>query len=336
MLNDLIFSIGISTFNRNQDLFRCLDSLSKQTYKDFSIVIANGGDVQGVERVVRNFKDLKIKIVTQARKGIVEARNLGWRHSEADVVCLIDDDLVVYPDWLAQVRETFLADSSIGGVSGPTLIPKDRQANRDLALFLNKFRNSRNIFLTPLRKVYLGIILENKFAEVGRILKSGAFTPGSNYESCLKLPGLVEVDYLEACYMCFRRQLLEDLNGFDYSYSGTGEWNEPDFSFRVRKRGFRLVFNPKAISEHHISQSGVYKARTNSYERSLNFLLFYFRWIKPDTWEKFFRFSVNLIFINLYWVYKFIESGNINWLDGIRGTAVGLTQWGLGERKFRT
>ena len=129
--------------------------------------------------------------------------------------------------------------------------------------------------------------------------------------------------------MCFRRQILQGLQGFDDSYTGTGEWNEPDFSFRVRRRGYRLVFNPRAITEHRISQSGVYQARTNSYERSLNFLLFYFRWIKPNTPDKFFRFSLNLAFINLYWVYKFIECGNVNWLDGIRGTLAGLIKWGF-------
>lgn len=326
MLETLTFSVAVSTFNRNEDLLRCLDALSKQTYRDFSIIIANGGDYLGVKQVVDKFSSLRVKIVNQERKGIVEARNLGWWHSQADVVCFIDDDLVVSPDWLKCVRNTFLSVEKIGGVSGPTIVPKDRLGNRDFALFLGKFTNPQNIFFKVFGKLYIKIILENRITEVGKILKSGAFTPGSNYEACLNLPEPVEVDYLEACHMCFRRFLLEKIGGFDYAYIGTGEWNEPDFSFKVRQKGFRLVFDPKAVTYHYISQGGVFKARTNSYERSKNFIFFYMRWVKPNTLEKFMRFGLNLLFINAYWCYKFLLSHNPDWLGGITGTFAGLKE----------
>ena len=123
MLNSLNFTVAISTFNRNEDLERCLEALKTQTYPDFDIVISNGGEHQGVKQVAEKFKGLKIKIVNQERKGIVEGRNLGWRNSRGDIVCLIDDDLVVLPDWLVNIRSTFLSDERIGGVSGPTIIP---------------------------------------------------------------------------------------------------------------------------------------------------------------------------------------------------------------------
>lgn len=136
--------------------------------------------------------------------------------------------------------------------------------------------------------------------------------------------GLTDVDYLEACHMCFRRKVLEELEGFDYIYEGTGEWNEPDFSFKVRAKGYRLVFNPQAVTYHYISQGGVFRARTNSYERSKNFIFFYMRWIKPDSPEKILRFGANLLFINAYWCYKFLQTGNPDWLKGIPGTLDGL------------
>ncbi|MCX5713415.1 MAG: glycosyltransferase [Candidatus Omnitrophica bacterium] len=324
MLDSPTFSVATFTFNRNEDLNRCLEALSRQTYSDFSIVVVNGGDLEGVQREVNKFPGLRVKIINQDRKGLVEARNLGWIHSKADIVCLIDDDLVVAPDWLENIRDTFLSDEHIGGVSGPTLIPPERQNNRDLALFLGEFSKGGNILFWLVGKLYLSLVLENKTRQVGMILRSGAFTPGSNYSFCTELPGIREVDYLEACHMCFRRNLLEELGGFDYQYTGTSEWSEPDFSFRVRKNGRRLVFNPRALTWHYISQGGVFKARTNSYERSRNFILFYMRWVKPDSPQKILRFSTNLIFINMYWVYKFLQTHNPDWLKGIAGTFDGL------------
>lgn len=329
MLNQLTFSVVVSTFNRNEDLRRCLEALNKQTYKDFEVVVSNGGDYAGVKNVMEQFGDLRINVVNQQRKGLAEGRNLGWRNTRSDIICFIDDDLIVSAQWLENIRETFLSDEKIGGVSGPTIIPDDRQKSRDLALFLERFKTSGNIFLRFLGKLYLAIILENKIKDVGKILKSGAFTPGSNYKDCLNLSNVVGVDYLEACHMCFRRRLLKDLNGFDYIYEGTGEWQEPDFAFKVRAKGYRLVFNPKAVTYHYISQGGVFKARTNSYERSKNFIFFYMRWIKLNSLEKIFRFGANLIFINLYWCYKFFQSKNPDWLRGIWGTFVGFKEAGL-------
>ncbi|MEK6727448.1 MAG: glycosyltransferase [Candidatus Omnitrophota bacterium] len=326
MLKTSTFTVAISTFNRNADLQRCLESLKEQSHPDFDIVISNGGDYEGVKKIVDNFKGLRIRIVNQQRKGIVEGRNLGWIHSFSDVVCFIDDDLVVSPEWFFNIRQTFLSDERIGGVSGPTIIPEERQKNRDLALFIEGFKKSGNIFLRLIGKIYFGLILENKVNEVGRILKSGAFTPGSNYKSCLNILRPIDVDYLEACHMCFRRRLLQELKGFDYIYKGTGEWNEPDFSFKVRNEGYRLVFNPKAVTYHYISQGGVFKARTNSFERSENFIFFYMRWVKPNSFEKALRFTCNLLFINLYWCYKFFQSRNPDWLKGIAGTFVGLME----------
>lgn len=326
MSEELSFSVAVSTYNRNDDLRRCLDSLSEQTFDDFEIVVSNGGDYSGVKSVADNFKNLRIKIVNQERKGVVEARNLGWRNSSSDIVCFIDDDLVVSGHWLENIRQAFLLDKNIGGVSGPTIVPKERLKNRDFALFLNEFAKTKNILLRLFGKVYTKLILEDKVSDVGRILKSGAFTPGSNFETCLNLNGIIDVDYLEACHMCFRRKLFEDLGGFDYIYEGTGEWNEPDFSFRVRRNGYRLIFNPKALTYHNISQAGVFKARTNSYERSKNFIFFYMRWVKPNTQEKFFRFSANLLIINLYWCYKFFQTKNPDWLKGINGTFTGLME----------
>lgn len=324
MLDNPTVSVAVFTFNRNDDLERCLEALGKQTYVDFDIIVVNGGQCEGVKKVVDLFPTLRVRIVNQERKGLVEARNLGWIHSRADIACLIDDDLKVAPDWLENVRACFLQDENIGGVSGPTIIPQDCLKNRDLASFLGGSLEGANLVFRMISKLYISLVLENKTSQVGRILKSGAFTPGSNFISCLSLTGIEEVDYLEACHMCFRRRLLEELGGFDYGYTGTSEWSEPDFSFRVRKHGWKLVFNPKAVTYHYISQGGVFKARTNSYERSRNFILFYLRWIKPDNPEKILRFGINLFFINAYWCYKFLQSANPDWLRGVVGTLDGL------------
>lgn len=324
MDNKNSITVSINTFNRPEALAECLNSLSKQTNKDFEVIVVNGGERSTVDKVINELNlPFRLKVVQQSRKGLVEARNLCWKESRSEIVCIIDDDLVVSEDWINEIEKTFALDKNIGGVTGPTIISKEEIANRDALSFIDKFEKS-GFFWRIIGKFYLGFILEGRARDVGRILDSGTFTLGSNYPESLKMGSLINVDYLEACHMCLRRQLIEKVGGFDYCYTGTSEWSEPDLTFKIKRLGYRLVFNPKAVTEHRVSKQGVFKARTYAFERSVNFINFYFRNIKPNTLCKFVKFHSYLLFMNCYWIYKAITHRNLSWLSGICGTFIGL------------
>lgn len=321
--NDSI-TVSINSFNRPQALTECLQSLSNQSIKDFEVLIVNGGEKFVVDEVLDNLSlPFRVRVIQQVKKGLVEARNLCWKEAKSDIVCIIDDDLVVSRDWIKEIKDTFSQDEKIGGVSGPTIISQDEIANRDALSFIEKFEKG-NFFWRAVGKFYLDFLLEGKVMDVGRILDCGTFTLGSNYPDCLRKHWLIDVDYLEACHMCFRRELVEQVGGFDYIFTGTSEWSEPDLSFRIRRLGYRLAFNPKAVTEHKVSKQGVFKARTYAFERSVNFINFYYRNIKPDTWQKLTRFHAYLFFMDCYWFYKAIRHKNLNWLTGIYGKFYGL------------
>ncbi len=57
-----------------------------------------------------------------------------------------------------------------------------------------------------------------------------------------------DVPFLFGVCSSFRRQFLKELGGFDPFFRISGE--DMDFSFRARKAGFRLVYNPKALVFH--------------------------------------------------------------------------------------
>jgi GT2 family glycosyltransferase len=320
VIKNYSFTVAVTTFNRPDSLSDCLEALNVQTSRDFDVLVVNGGE--GIDKIINSLSlSFKIKIINQQRKGLVEARNLCWKETNSDIVCIIDDDLIVSENWMEEIKKTFMIDERIGGVTGPTIIKGD--GNRDAISFVGKFKNG-NLFWRLIGRFYLDFILEGKADEIGKILDCGTFTLGSNFSDCLKRDELIEVDYLEACHMCFKRKLIEDSGGFDYRYTGTGEWSEPDLAFKIRKIGHRLIFNPKAATEHRVSVQGVFKARTYAFERSINFINFYFNNIKPKSISKFIRFYFYLLFMNCYWIYKAIQLMNISWLSGLAGTANGL------------
>lgn len=322
-------SIVIPTSNRGMDLKRCIDSLVAQTYKNFEIIVADDNSTDGTKELVERYSiKYPVRFVIRKKKGLVFARNLGWQIANGDIVTYVDDDIVASPTWLQEIVNTFRLSNKIGGVAGPTIIPEDKKRYRDLLHFYKKFREESAIHWRLFKKIYENVFLEGKPLDVGRIFRSGAFSLGSNFRGCLTLNEPVEVDYLEACNMSYRRSLIKEVGGFDDQYIETAEWNEPDLCFRMRKLGYKLIFNPKVIVEHHVSQSGVYKSRTHAYERSINFIHFYFKNIKPNTLDKTIRFSLYVMFMNAYWFYKFATTKNPSWLTGLIGTFSGLIRHG--------
>lgn len=314
-MDKIDISIVIPTLGRQDDLNKCLDSLSKQKLLNFEVIIVSD-KISAIESVINKYNNFSIITVEIESKGLTSSRNSGLAGATGRIVSFIDDDVVFYPAWSKELTASFDGAPDIGGVSGPTIIADELSANRDVLAFHNKIK--KNIFWKLIGKVYTSVILEGEPYAVGRIFKSGAFSIGSNYPQAINFDKDIEVDYLEACNMSFRKDILDRIGGFSTEYKGVGDWSEPDLAFRVRQAGFRLLFNPKVRVEHNISQKGVFQDRgKDSYQRMKNFLHFYFKWIKPNTPGKLFRFAANLVFLDMYWFYKFIQTRRSEWLGGI-------------------
>ncbi|MGI5828258.1 MAG: glycosyltransferase family 2 protein [Patescibacteria group bacterium] len=313
-------SIIVATCNREKSLKKCLASLSKQTKQNFEVIVIDGSSSNGTEQIVETYqKQFPVTLVFFQEPGLSRARDIGWRKAKGEFVAFIDDDVVVSSKWAESVVATLSKHPEVGGVSGPTIVPSNLLRNRDVFWFYN-----RTGMLKVLALLWNYLFLDNQPFAVGKICKSGAWTPGSNFKSCLSLKSLREVDYLEACNMTFQRNLVEKVGGFDLSFEGVGDWCEPDLAVRVKKLGYLLVFNPQARVDHHISRDGVFSRRNFAKARMENFYKFYFRHIfrlKPSYISK---LALYVLFLNIYWICKSICSRNISWLSGIVGSITGL------------
>jgi GT2 family glycosyltransferase len=66
-----------------------------------------------------------------------------------------------------------------------------------------------------------------------------------------------EVWTARGCHMSFRRSALEAVGGFDEGYvPWPASREETDLCFRLRQRGWRLLFEPRATVEHLMHASG--------------------------------------------------------------------------------
>lgn len=318
-------SIFIPTGNRAKSLDRVLTSLVRQTFKDFEIIIVNYKSTDGTDNIIKSYgKKLHIKSLPQKTKGLSKAANLALKVAKGKIFIRTDDDVVMSTSWLKSIHDTFESDKKIGGVTGPTVIPPVFRKNRDLFIIEERFKNGSATWRL-IGKLYFGFFMEGQPHKVSHWFDSGAFGLGSNFVESKK-EKLQEVTNLEACNFSVRTKLLRKIGGFDTFYAGVGEYHEPDAAFKIRELGYSLVFNPKVALNHCPSKQGFYNDRPESYSRMINFIVFYRRHIKLDSFRKFCRFIPYLVFQNCYYVYTAFKTRQIKQLGALPGTIMGFLQ----------
>lgn len=234
-------SVIIPSLNREESLRVTLESLWSQTNQAFEIIV-------------------------ERREGeLAFLRNKAARKAKGKIIVFIDDDVWCPAGWIDGIIRGF-KDKTYAGVSGPAVV-------------LARYRRQRDIFkFKAVKKIYDSFFCDGRSSLPGHISKAGAWTTGATENRC-RYEG--EVEFLEACNMAFRKDIFDELGGFDEGYKGIGDWSEPDLSFRIRRAGHKLWFTGDARLYHRPSQTGAYKKRLVRCNRMENYERFSRAWIEP-------------------------------------------------------
>ena len=97
-MNTVLVSVIIPTFKREKSLIRALDSLKKQTYKNFEVILVNDcvemewiDKVSAIADAYQNEINL-ILIHNQGTHGSSAARDIGINKAKGDYITFLDDD----------------------------------------------------------------------------------------------------------------------------------------------------------------------------------------------------------------------------------------------------
>lgn len=103
----MLFSIIIPLYNRPDEIKELLQSLSKQSYNDFEVVIVEDGSSVSSESIVQQFEDvLDIHYFSKVNEGQGFARNYGFERAKGDYFVVFDSDILVPEDYLQIVRRS--------------------------------------------------------------------------------------------------------------------------------------------------------------------------------------------------------------------------------------
>jgi glycosyltransferase involved in cell wall biosynthesis len=110
-----IISIIIPAHNEERYLGRTLETLERQNYPEFEVIVVANGCTDGTEQTARGRCD---RLVVLSQKGLGVARNLGARMARGELLVFLDADTTLEPMALRRIAQDFSRAHAAGTLRG--------------------------------------------------------------------------------------------------------------------------------------------------------------------------------------------------------------------------
>ncbi len=182
----------------------------------FEVIVVDDDSPDASARVLAECPGVRL-IRTEQNVGFLRAANLGAAAANGDLLVMLNNDTEPKPGWLDSLAEAFHHDGRIG-LAGAKLVYPD-----------------------------------GTLQECGGIVWADAgaanYGHGDNPDDA-RYASVRDVDYCSGAAIMIRRELFEQLGGFDDRYA-PAYYEDTDLAFAVRAAGFRTVVEPAAVVVHH-------------------------------------------------------------------------------------
>lgn len=212
-------AIIIPTY-KQKFLFKTLEGLSNQEFKDFEVIIVeNGVALDSTRKLCLAFnKALKLKYIYEKTAGANRARNIGIKNCNSELIGLIDDDCIPSQNWTKNIIELHSNYLDAGIIGGKVIL---------------KFLHPKPNWLEGIFKSYLA---ELDWGEYNRNIEEYEYLVGANFS--------------------FKRDVFLINGGFDeevgLKYDNLLANDELDFITNTRKLGKEIIFSPEIFVTHLI------------------------------------------------------------------------------------
>lgn len=113
------YSIVVPVYNRPDEVAELLDSLTKQSYRNYEIILVEDGSSVPCEAVVKAYEDrLPVHYYTKPNSGPGQTRNYGAERAKGEYLLIWDSDILI-PEGYFETIENFLKANPMDAFGGP-------------------------------------------------------------------------------------------------------------------------------------------------------------------------------------------------------------------------
>jgi glycosyltransferase involved in cell wall biosynthesis len=127
-MSSIRVTVAVITYNRSRLLRQTLAGVVRQEYPAdrWELLVIDNNSTDDTRDVVTSFVTANPapRRILETRQGLDHGRNRAIEEARGDLVVLVDDDILVEPDWLAQLIAPFSSESAHKiGVVGGEVVP---------------------------------------------------------------------------------------------------------------------------------------------------------------------------------------------------------------------
>lgn len=210
------FSVVVPTWNGRRLLPLPLDSLRRQSHRDFEVLVVDDASTDGTaDYLWAEYPEVRV-VRLETNRGFPGAVNAGIREATGEVVALLNNDAAAEEGWLAALDEALARHPEAGMVACRIRVYAHRE-----------YLDSAGIYATT----------------SGSVGNLGAYErDGPEWEAARWVLGP------NGAAGAYRRVMLDDVGLFDEDHLAYHE--DTDLALRGQFRGWKCLYEPRAVCYH--------------------------------------------------------------------------------------
>ena len=205
-------AVVVPAKERQEYIHQCISSILALDYPNFEVIVVDDGLEKTTLDILDKFKH-RLKVLQSHSGGPSLARNLATKNTDAEYIAFTDSDCIADKDWLKELSKGFREFPQAAACGGIQKLPQDA------ADF------EKNVFL---------------------FMQKAGFI--SDYIRRAKNEEILEVGHNPSCNVMYKREVFLREEGF---LEGLWPGEDVEFDYRLKKKGYKLCLNPKAIVYHY-------------------------------------------------------------------------------------
>lgn len=110
-----LVSVVIPAFNEEKFISKTLQSLLKQNFKNFEVIVVDNNSTDKTAELAKSFGAI---VLFEPCKGISNARQKGFLSAKGTIIASTDADTILPPNWLSHIIQRFEKDKNLIGIGG--------------------------------------------------------------------------------------------------------------------------------------------------------------------------------------------------------------------------
>lgn len=210
-------SIVILTYNKLDYTKQCIESIRNFTHSDYEIIIVDNASTDGTVEWLEQQKDIRV-VLNKKNLGFPKGCNQGIEIATGDNILLLNNDVIVTENWLENLLTCLYSDESIGAV-GPV--------------------TNSAAYYTSIKADYQTLDQMHEFARI-----YNQSNP-ERWDERLKLIGYC---------MLVKKDIVDLTGNLDEQFT-PGNFEDDDYSLRIRRAGYKLILCKDTFIHHYGSMS---------------------------------------------------------------------------------